>query len=87
MLVKLGEQLSAASSYFQQFVVKRDALVPDFEGNSKIQSELHTKPSPMPKHKNKSHPKSNLQPKLVPKPAQKSTHRRSMSKLSSKAKK
>ena len=29
MLVKLAEQLSAASSYFQQFVAKRDALLPD----------------------------------------------------------
>jgi hypothetical protein len=87
MLVKLGEQLSAASRYFQQFVVKRDALVPDLEDNSKIQSELHAKHSPMRKYKNKSRPKSNLHPKLVTKPAQISTHRRSTSKLSSKPKK
>jgi len=87
MLVKLGEQLSAASRYFQQFVVKRDALVPDLEDNSKIQSELHAKHSPMRKYKNKSRPKLNLHPKLVTKPAQISTHRRSTSKLSSKPKK
>jgi hypothetical protein len=86
MLVKLGEQLSAASSYFQQFMVKRDALLPDLVDSVEIQSKRHAKSLPMPKRKSKHHPKSKSQRKLAPKPHQQSAHRRSTSKLSSKPK-
>lgn len=87
MLVKLGEQLSAASNYFQQFVVKRDALLPDLVDSAEIQTRRRSKSLPMPKHKSKLHPKAKLQRKLAPKPWQQSAHRRSTSKLSSKPKK
>jgi len=87
MLVKLGEQLSAASSYFQQFMVKRDALLPDLVDSADIQSKRHAKSLPMTKRKSKHHPKSKSQRKLAPKPRQQSAHRRSTSKLSSKPKK
>jgi hypothetical protein len=86
MLVKLGEQLSAASSYFQQFMVKRDALLPDLVDSAEIQAKRHAKSLPIPKRKSKDHPRSKMQRKLAPKPQQQSANRRSRSKLSGKPK-
>jgi hypothetical protein len=87
MLVKLGEQLSAASSYFQQIVAKRDALIPDFAGNPEFHAKGRTQSVAIPGHQNKYHAKSNRQPKLTPDSRRKSAHRGSTSKLATKSKK
>ncbi len=87
MLVKLGEQLGAASSYFQQIVEKRDALIPDFAGNPEIDADGRTQALPIPGRRNKHHPQSNRRPKLTPIPREKSGHRGSTSKLAIKPKK
>ncbi len=87
MLVKLAEQLSAASSYFQQFVAKRDALLPDLVDSPESQTKRRAKALPIPRDKSKHHPRSKLQPKVVQIPGQQAARRRSTTELSSKPKK